>query len=232
MSEIAENVKRVYEKIAEAAIAAGRTPEDITLVAATKMNDAVRVREAIKAGIKVAGENRVQELLNKDAQGAYEGPELHFIGTLQKNKVKFVTGRCDLIQSVSSPELLRAIGKKAASLGKTQNVLLEVNIGEETAKTGASVGIIEEMLEAASGEPGIQVAGLMTIPPVCDDMAETRGYFDKMYKLFVDISAKKYDNTYMRILSMGMSGDYAEAILSGATMVRVGTAIFGARHYT
>ena len=232
MSEIAENVKRVYEKIAEAAIAAGRTPEDITLVAATKMNDAVRVREAIKAGIKVAGENRVQELLNKDAQGAYEGAELHFIGTLQKNKVKFVTGRCDLIQSVSSPELLRAIGKKAASLGKTQNVLLEVNIGEETAKTGASVGIIEEMLEAASGEPGIQVAGLMTIPPVCDDMAETRGYFDKMYKLFVDISAKKYDNTYMRILSMGMSGDYAEAILSGATMVRVGTAIFGARHYT
>ncbi len=232
MSEIAENVKRVYEKIAEAAIAAGRAPEDITLVAATKMNDAVRVREAIKAGIKVAGENRVQELLNKDAQGAYEGAELHFIGTLQKNKVKFVTGRCDLIQSVSSPELLRAIGKKAASLGKTQNVLLEVNIGEETAKTGASVGIIEEMLEAASGEPGIQVAGLMTIPPVCDDMAETRGYFDKMYKLFVDISAKKYDNTYMRILSMGMSGDYAEAILSGATMVRVGTAIFGARHYT
>ena len=230
MSEIAENVKRVYEKIAEAAIASGRAPEDITLVAATKMNGADRVKEAIRAGIRVAGENRVQELLEKDAQGAYEGAELHFIGTLQKNKVKFVAGRCDLIQSVSSPELLRAIGKKAESLGKTQSILLEVNIGEEAAKTGASVGKIEEMLEAAAGEPGVCIAGLMTIPPVCG-MAETRGYFDKMYKLFVDISAKKYDNTYMRILSMGMSGDYAEAILSGADMVRVGTAIFGARHY-
>ncbi len=231
MSEITENVKRVYERIAEAAAASGRSPEDITLVAATKMNDAERVKEAIKAGIKAAGENRVQELLEKDALGAYDGAQLHFIGTLQKNKVKFVSGRCDLIQSVSSPELLRAIGKKAASLGKTQEILLEVNIGEEAAKTGASVGKIEEMLEAASDEKGVHVAGLMTIPPVCDDMAETRGYFDKMYKLFVDISAKKYDNTYMRILSMGMSGDYAEAILSGATMVRVGTAIFGARHY-
>jgi len=231
VSEIAENVRRVYERIAEAAAASGRRPEDISLVAATKMNDAARVREAIEAGIKIAGENRVQELLQKDELGAYEGAQLHFIGTLQKNKVKYVVGRCDLIQSVSSETLLREISKRALALGKTQDILLEVNIGDEAAKTGAHLSALEGLLQAAGEEKGVAVCGLMTIPPVCDAPAEARRYFDKMYELFVDIRAKKYDNVTMRILSMGMSGDYAEAILSGADMVRVGTAIFGARHY-
>lgn len=231
MSEISENVKRVYERIAEAAIASGRNPDDITLVAATKMNDADRVREAIAAGIRVAGENRVQEMLEKNAAGAYEGAQLHFIGTLQKNKARHVVGTCSLIHSVDSVELMHEISRRAEAQGIVQDILIEVNIGGEAAKSGVAPSALDEILGAAGGEKGIFVKGLMTIPPVCASAAEARRFFDAMYKLFVDIRAKKYDNVNMRALSMGMSSDYAEAILSGADTVRVGTAIFGARHY-
>lgn len=232
MSEIAENLKRIQERIAAAAVKAGRSPEDVKLVAATKMNDADRVREAIAAGLRAAGENRVQEMLDKNALGAYEGAELHFIGHLQKNKVKNVVGLCSLIESADSPELLSAISKKAESMGICQNVLIEVNIGGETAKSGVSPDKIDELLETAAGLKGISVNGLMTIPPFSDKIVETRNYFDKMYKLFIDITAKKYDNINMRFLSMGMSGDFEEAIYAGANIVRVGSAIFGARHYS
>jgi len=231
MREIAENVKRVYERVAEAAIASGRKPEDISLVAATKMNDAERVKAAIAAGIKIAGENRVQEMLEKNELGAYEGAQLHFIGTLQKNKVRQTVGLCSLIQSANSPELITEISRFASKKGIVQDILLEVNIGGELSKTGAAVGELERMLETAAAEKGVFVKGLMTIPPISDSAVELRQYFDKMYQLFVDISTKKYDNVNMCILSMGMSGDYAEAILSGSNMVRVGTALFGARHY-
>lgn len=231
MSEIAENVKRVFERIEKSATAAGKRPEDITLIAAAKMNSADRVREAIAAGITDVGENRVQELLSKKDENAYEGARLHFIGTLQRNKVRNVVGTCELIQSVNSLRLMSDISKRAESRGIVQDILIEVNVGGEESKTGIEPEKLDELLHAAGGEKGINVKGLMTIPPISASALESRRYYDIIYKLFVDIRAKKYDNVIMRFLSMGMSGDYAEAILSGADMVRVGTAIFGARNY-
>ena len=228
---IEENVSRVKENIARAALAAGRRPEDILLVAATKTNAADRVREAIAAGVPVCGENRVQELLEKNAQGAYEGAALHFIGHLQKNKVKQVVGLAELIHGVDSLELLRVIDKTAGSRGLRQDILLEVNIGAEVSKSGFAPGEIPDALAEASKFANIRVRGLMAIPPICTSGEENRGYFAQMEKLFIDNGQKKYDNVSMDFLSMGMSGDYEEAIAFGANMVRVGTAIFGARVY-
>lgn len=228
---IAENVKKVKGNIEDAAIRAGVDPDSILLVAATKMNSADRVREAIAAGIKICGENRVQELLQKDAMGAYENAEKHFIGHLQRNKVKNIVGLCELIQSVGSVELLELISKRAELIGIVQDILIEVNIGYEEAKSGFLPEKLDEVVCLASGLKGIHIQGLMTIPPQCADPKQSVYYFDSMYKLFVDIGAKKYDNVSMKIMSMGMSGDYVEAIGAGANMVRVGTAIFGERHY-
>ena len=228
---IADNVKFVQEKVAAAAIKAGRSPEEIGLVAATKMNSADRVREAIAAGIKICGENRVQELVEKNAQNAYEGSSLHFIGHLQKNKVRNLVGVVDLIQSAGSRELIEAIDKRAVNYGFMQDILIEVNIGREEAKSGIMAEELDETIAYASTLSGVRVKGLMAIPPISLKPSETVYYFDLMRKLFVDIGAKKYDNVIMQTLSMGMSHDYAEAIMSGANMVRVGTAIFGERHY-
>ena len=229
---IAENVKEVKEKIAAAAIACGRKPEDILLCAATKMNDAARVREAVAAGIDICGENRVQELVEKNAQGAYEGCPLHFIGHLQKNKVKQLVGTVSLIHSVDSLELLEVIDRKAESLGIVQDVLLEVNIGGEEAKSGFSPAELEPALEKMGTFGSIRVRGLMAIPPICQFAEENRAYFLQMKQLFIDIGAKKYDNSSMDYLSMGMSADYEIAISEGANIVRVGTGIFGARDYS
>ena len=228
---IAENVKEVKSKIAAAAIACGRNPEDILLCAATKMNDASRVREAVEAGIDICGENRVQELVEKNAQGAYEGCPLHFIGHLQKNKVKQVVGVASLIHSVDSFELLEVINRKAESLGIVQDVLLEVNIGAEEAKSGFAPDELDEILCKAGNLCSVKVRGLMAIPPICYNQEENRPYFLKMKQLFIDIGAKKYDNASMDFLSMGMSADYEVAISEGANIVRVGTGIFGARNY-
>jgi pyridoxal phosphate enzyme (YggS family) len=219
------------DNIAAAAAASGRRPEDITLVAATKMNDAARVRQAIEAGIRFCGENRVQELQEKNAQGAYAGAHLHFIGHLQKNKVKYLVGTAELIQSVDSAELMEAIDKKAASLGIRQDILLEVNIGGEAAKSGFAPEELMSAAEKTAEFPNLRVLGLMAIPPVCENSDENRPYFARMRQLFVDIGAKKYDNVTMQILSMGMTDDYAAAIEEGSNMVRVGTGIFGARDY-
>ena len=228
---IAENVALVRRNMAEAAEKAGRDTDKIRLVAATKMNDASRVREAIAAGVEICGENRVQEMLEKQAQGAYEGAELHFIGHLQKNKAKQVVGLAKLIHSVDSTELLALISRLADARGIVQDLLLEVNIAGETAKSGFSPEEIPEALAFASALPGIRVRGLMAIPPICRFPDENRPFFLRMQKLFVDNGGKKYDNVSMDFLSMGMSGDYAEAIACGANLVRVGTAIFGARIY-
>ena len=231
MSEIQENVKALRAKIAEAAEKSGRRPEDITLVAATKMNDAARVREAITAGIDVAGENRVQELLDKYEQGAYEGVPLHFIGNLQTNKVKYLIGKVALIQSVDSLKLAREIGRLAVRAGITQDILVEVNIGGEESKGGIAPDELPALLEEISQIDGVFTRGLMTIPPILGAAHKNTRYFEKMRELFIDIGAKKYDNTSMDFLSMGMSDDYYDAILCGANMVRVGTGIFGRRHY-
>lgn len=228
---IADNVLSVREKIAEAAIRSGRAPEDILLCAATKMNDDARVREAIAAGVDICGENRVQELCEKYALGAYRGCPLHFIGHLQKNKVKQLVGKVDLIQSVDSEELASVINQKAAALGITQDILLEVNIGGEAAKSGIAPERLFEATENISRFSSLRVKGLMAIPPICASPEENRPYFAQMKKLFIDIGAKKYDNTTMDFLSMGMSADFETAIEEGANIVRVGTGIFGARDY-
>ena len=228
---IAENVARIRAEIAAAAIAAGRDPAEITLCAATKMNDASRVREAIAAGITCCGENRVQELTQKLSENAYEGSALHFIGHLQTNKVKAVVGKVSLIQSVDSLRLLEAVSKEAVKQGIVQDILLEINIGEEASKTGFGLGDILPLLENLAQYPAVRVRGLMAIPPICQNKGDNDKFFDEIRKLSVDIKAKKYDNVSMEILSMGMSGDYVEAIAHGSTMIRVGTAIFGARNY-
>lgn len=228
---ISENVKLVKEKINSAALACGRRPEEITLVAATKMNDAERVREAIAAGVTVCGENRVQELTEKNALGAYSGAELHFIGHLQKNKVKYIVGAVSLIHSVDSIELIEVIDRQAAKLGIVQDILLEVNIGAEEAKSGFEPEKIALVLPRVAEFPCVRVRGLMAIPPICADPEENRPYFCRMKQLFIDNRTKKYDNVSMDFLSMGMSSDYEVAISEGANLVRVGTSIFGARNY-
>ena len=231
MMDITESVARVKANIAAAAEKAGRRPEDIYLVAASKMNDSGRVREAIAAGIKICGENRVQEMVEKQAQGAYEGAELHFIGHLQKNKVKQVVGLASLIQSADSLELIRLIDKTALSRGIVQDILLEVNIGAEASKSGFSPAELPSALDSIARLDAVRVRGLMTIPPICSSRQEIEPYFVQMKQLFIDICGKKYDNIRMDFLSMGMSADYETAIACGANMVRVGSAIFGKRIY-
>lgn len=228
---IAENLAQVQANIARAAEKAGRDPKDILLIGATKMNDADRVREAICAGLPACGENRVQELLEKHAQGAYEGARLHFIGSLQKNKVKYLVGLVELIHSVDSVELMREINKQALKRGITQDILLEVNTGGEDSKSGFAPEMLPEMLAAAAEFPAVSVRGLMTIPPICRRPEENLPYFQLLRQLFIDNGEKKYDNVRMDFMSMGMSGDYEAAIACGANMVRVGTAIFGHRVY-
>ena len=228
---IAENVALVRRNMDEAAQKAGRDPKEILLLAATKMNDADRVREAIRAGVDLCGENRVQEMLEKQAQGAYEGAPLHFIGHLQKNKVKQVVGLAELIHGVDSPALLEAISRVAESRGLVQDVLLEVNIGAEASKSGFAPEELPAALEVASRLPKLRVRGLMAIPPICAAPEENRPFFLRMKQLFIDNGEKKYDNVSMDFLSMGMSGDYTEAIACGANLIRVGSGIFGPRHY-
>ena len=228
---IAENIARVRANIAAAAAEAGRRPEEITLVGASKMNDASACREAVAAGIDALGENRVQEMTAKLAENAYDGAPLHFIGQLQRNKVRQVVGKADLIQSVGSLELLAENEKAAGKLGILQNILLEVNIGEEAAKSGFAPAELLSGAEAALAMEHIRVLGLMTIPPAEADREENLRYFDRVRALFLDMDGKLFHNS-LQVLSMGMSGDYQDAVRAGATMVRVGTAIFGSRHYT
>ena len=227
---IAENIARVREEMAAAAREAGRAPEEITLVGASKMNDATACREAIAAGIDALGENRVQEMTQKLSENAYDGAPLHFIGHLQRNKVKQVVGHVSLIQSVGSLELLDEIEKVAANRGLVQDILLEVNVGGEGAKSGFAPADTEAAAEAALSRSHVRVLGLMTIPPADADRDTNMRYFEEVRALYVDIDRKLFHNE-LKYLSMGMSGDFADAIRCGANMVRVGTAIFGARHY-
>jgi hypothetical protein len=229
--DIQKNVQTAREKIAEAAKRAGKQPEDILLVAATKMNDAERVQAAVQAGIDVCGENRVQELLEKYEKHAYDGCPLHFIGTLQSNKVKYLIGKVSMIESVSSVKLAKVIDKEAKKADMVQDILLEINIGRESAKLGIDPDELEDALCEIAKMENIRIRGLMAIPPKPDQKRENTYYFDRMYQLFVDISAKKYDNVSMDYLSMGMSADYEAAIACGANIVRLGTTLFGARHY-
>ena len=229
---IAENVARIRREMEAAAIAAGRDPKSILLCAATKMNDAAAVREAIAAGVDCCGENRVQELTAKLAENAYEGAPVHFIGHLQTNKVRQVVGKVSLIQSVDSLRLLAAIDKEARRQEITQDILLEINIGEEESKSGFAPEEILPLLEKIGEYPNIRVKGLMAIPPISQKNGDNLKFFQKMCNISVDIIRKKYDNVMVDFMSMGMSDDFRDAIACGSTMIRVGTAIFGQRDYT
>ena len=228
---IAENIAQIRSHIARAAEDAGRAPSEITLVGASKMNDAAACRAAIAAGIDALGENRVQEMTQKLSEHAYDGAPLHFIGHLQRNKVKMVVGKVDVIESVGSLELLQMIDAQAEKLGIVQDILLEVNIGGEDAKSGFSPEALPDAAKFAATLTHVRLRGLMCIPPVAEEKHGSIPYFEKVRTLYVDINENLYHNK-LDMLSMGMSGDYEDAVRCGATIVRVGTAIFGTRNYS
>ena len=226
-----ERIRSVQEKVRSAALAAGRDPAEVTLCAATKVQTDETIRAAIQNGIRVCGENRVQELTAHLEAGAYAGADqVHFIGHLQTNKVKFVVGRVALIHSVDSDRLLTAIDRQAEKLGLVQDVLLEVNIGREESKGGCLPENLPALAELASGLAHVKLRGLMAIPPISAVPGANKPYFSAMRQLYVDIREKMTDNQNdMDCLSMGMSADFTDAIAEGATIVRVGTALFGPR---
>lgn len=230
---IAENIAAIRARMAAAAKAAGRDPSEILLCGASKMNDAQACRDAIAAGIDCLGENRVQEMTQKLSENAYEGAPLHFIGVLQKNKVRQVVGKVALIHSVDSLGLLDEIDKRAGMLGITQDILLEINVGGEESKSGFEPTEIRSVIENVLGRQDchVRICGLMAIPPIAEEKGENLPYFAQMHDLFVDSAPLLLHNNDKLILSMGMSGDFEDAIAAGSTMIRVGTAIFGARHY-
>jgi len=228
---IKENVARIRQQMDAAAIAAGRDPRSIQLCAATKMNDAEAVRQAIAAGVDCCGENRVQELTKKLSENAYAGAPVHFIGHLQTNKVRQVVGKVDLIQSVDSLRLLAAIDAEAGKQGIVQDILLEIKVSDEPTKSGFRPEEVEGLLEDIGKYPNICIKGLMAIPPIAEKSGDNLLFFQKIYHLSVDIKGKKYDNVTVDCISMGMSGDFEDAIACGSTMIRIGTAIFGPRNY-
>lgn len=228
---LADNLYRIQASMEQACIDAGRNPDEVRLLAVTKTVDAQRINAAIRLGIKQIGENRVQEFLGKRDDLHLSGVQTHLIGHLQTNKVKQIVGKVQMIQSVDSLRVAQAIDRYSCELGIITPILIEVNIGGEAAKSGVAPAEVEKLLYDLCPLNNIHVQGLMTVPPIFEKEHEKREIFSKMYQLFVDIREKKLDNIDMQELSMGMSGDYREAILEGSTMVRVGSALFGERHY-
>ena len=229
---MAENVADIREKMAHAALAAGRSPSEVLLCAACKTRTVETVRESAALPIDLFGENHVQELVEKNDAGAYLGKPGHFIGHLQTNKIKKVLGRAALIQSVDSEHLLLALEAAAAKADVHQDILLEVNIGGEAIKSGITPEGLFPLLETAALQPHLHVKGLMAIPPVNDNDTENRRHLAAMRALFEKAAALHDDSIAMNILSMGMSDDFENAILEGSTLVRIGTAIYGARDYS
>lgn len=223
------NYKNVLERLEKSLEKSGRDKKGVTLLAATKTVDTDTINYAIDKGIEYIGENRVQELLSK--HGLLKPVHSHFIGHLQTNKVKDIIDKVEMIESVHSLKLANEISKQAGKIGITMDVLLEINIGGEDSKSGFSPEETQNALKEISKLPNIRVCGLMSIPPATDLPEEARKYFRNMYKLFIDIRAKNIDNSNMSVLSMGMSNDFDIAAEEGATLVRVGTALFGRRIY-
>ncbi len=231
-SVIADNIKFIKNDIVEAAVKSGRNPDDVRLMAVTKTVSVDKINYAIdNCGIDLIGENKVQEFLSKKDELHLDGVEKHLIGHLQTNKVKKILPLVDMIQSVDSLHLAEAISKEAQKIDINANILLEVNIGDEESKTGFDKIEFMESLEAISLLPNIIVKGIMTIPPICDNDLDLEKYFSKMSDYYNEIKDKGFSNFDFDILSMGMSGDYKQAVLHGSNLVRVGSAIFGARIY-
>ncbi len=231
-NSISENLKYIRNEINEAAIKSGRKPDDIRLMAVTKTVSVEYINYAITdCEIDLIGENKVQEFLSKKDELKLNGVEKHLIGHLQTNKVKKIVPFVDMIQSVDSVKLAKAISDESAKLNKTMDVLLEINIGDEGSKTGFDKGAFLESLAEISELPALKVKGLMTIPPVCETNVEAERYFVAMNDFYNEIKEGNYSNFDFSILSMGMSGDYKEAIIHGSNLVRIGSAVFGARIY-
>ncbi len=224
---------KINENILSAAADAGRKASEISLMAVTKTVPAEYVNHAIEWGVKLLGENRAQELCEKYPEYDLSGEtQIHFIGSLQTNKVRLVADKVSMIHSLDNIHLAAEIDKQCRRIDKTMDVLIEINIGNELSKGGISPNDAEQFIESLSEYKNLRLRGLMTIPPFDASEYETECYFDDMYKLFVDIADKKLDNNYkFDVLSMGMSGDYPLAIKHGANIVRIGTAIFGGRRY-
>lgn len=230
-ADIQYNLDVINEKIAESAIKSGRQPSDVQFMAVTKTVDPIFINYALDYGVKLIGENRVQELLRKKPDLHLDGVQKHLIGHLQTNKAGQIVGEVDMIQSVDSLKIAKEISKQSIKKGIITDVLLEINIGEEDSKTGFSTSEFMENVYAISEIDGIRVKGLMTIPPICENNTILCKFFENIYNIYVDIRTKKIDNIDMNILSMGMSGDYEQAILNGSNLVRIGSSIFGPRIY-
>ena len=230
MGQIAENIAKIHEKMDAAAKRAGRDPKEVQLIVVSKTIDVDRIKEAVACGEVHLGENKVQEIMDK-----YEpmGPGIHWhlIGHLQTNKVKYIIDKVDMIHSVDRFHLAQEISKRAVQKGVTMDILLEINMAQEESKFGLAADETEDLVRQIAVLPGIRIRGLMTVAPFVEDPQENRPVFRKMKELLVDINAKKIDNVSMDVLSMGMTNDYEVAIEEGATMIRVGTAVFGARVY-
>jgi PLP dependent protein len=226
---IAGNVSRILDNIRSAALRSGRRADAIRLVAATKLVSVERIKEAVSAGVTIFGENRLQEALPKIEQLGHEAVAWHFIGRLQRRKVKAVVGRFALIHSVDSIELAEEINRRAEEAGMRQSVLLEVNIAGEGTKGGFAPLAIADACGRLGSLPHVAVKGLMTVPPLNPDSAQTRVYFRQLRELAQSLTGSGLVTINMDELSMGMSADYQVAVEEGATLVRIGTAIFGAR---
>ena len=228
MNTIRDHLNEVRENIQKACEKAGRSPQEVTLIAVSKTKPLLMLEEAYEAGARDFGENKVQEILEKHPKMP-EDARFHMIGHLQRNKVKQVLPHAVLIHSVDSYRLAEQISQEAGKLGITAKILLEVNVAKEESKFGMMPEDVEEMAGQIAALPHLQIEGLMTIAPFVDDPEKNRPVFRKLYQLSVDIKKKNIDNVNMGVLSMGMTGDYQVAVEEGSTMIRVGTGIFGAR---
>ena len=228
-STLEKNLETIFKNVRKAAEKSGRSFEDITILAAVKTQNVDDINRAIAAGITHIGENRVQELTEKYDGYNKANTKIEFIGHLQTNKVKYIVDKVDRIQSVDSLSLAMEINRQCAKIGKIMDILVEVNIGREESKSGIYLENLPTLLDQLAVLSNVSVHGLMAIPPICEDKALLNKYFNALYKEFLDIRAKKIDNIYMDKLSMGMSGDYFDAIVCGANIIRLGTAVFGLR---
>lgn len=228
---VSENYKIIVNNISNAAAKSGRDVKDITLLAATKTVPAEVINYAIDLGVNCIGENRVQEFLSKYSDLNLNNVNTHFIGHLQTNKVKQIISKVDMIESVDSLKLAKEISLHSVRENVKTNILIEVNIGREENKSGVYIENLIELLKNIANLDNINVKGLMAIPPKCDNNKDLQEYFSKMHEIFVDIRDKSIDNISMDVLSMGMSNDYIEAIIHGANIIRIGSALFGNRKY-
>lgn len=227
---IAENLKYVNERIQKSCLKAGRDEKEVTLIAVSKTKPVSDLMEAYQEGCREFGENKVQELVDK-YEVMPKDIHWHMIGHLQTNKVKYIVDKVTMIHSVDSIKLAREISKEAQKKQVTVSILIEVNVAGEESKFGVSMEEAEPLIRKIALLDGIKICGLMTIAPYVEDEEKNRQYFADLKQLSVDIATKNIDNVNMNVLSMGMTGDYAVSIEEGATYVRVGTGIFGERHY-